>query len=96
MSVTPEQVKKLREMSGAPMMECKRALDEAQFAPKAGLSSYYSARLRYELALIAYKQRRFDDTKHQLESALALAIQDPELLRVIERLKVLVDQATTL
>ena len=30
MSVTPEQVKKLREMSGAPMMECKRALDEAQ------------------------------------------------------------------
>jgi len=30
MSVTPEQVKKLREMSGAPMMECKRALDEAK------------------------------------------------------------------
>ena len=30
MSVSPEQVKKLREMSGAPMMECKRALDEAQ------------------------------------------------------------------
>ena len=30
MSVTPEQVKKLREMSGAPMMECKRALEEAQ------------------------------------------------------------------
>ncbi len=30
MSVTPEQVKKLREMSGAPMMECKRALDEAE------------------------------------------------------------------
>ena len=30
MSVTPEQVKKLREISGAPMMECKRALDEAQ------------------------------------------------------------------
>src|SRR5271157_6048286 len=29
MSVTPEQVKKLREISGAPMMECKRALDEA-------------------------------------------------------------------
>jgi elongation factor Ts len=29
MSVSPEQVKKLREMSGAPMMECKRALDEA-------------------------------------------------------------------
>ena len=30
MSVTPEQVKKLREISGAPMMDCKRALDEAQ------------------------------------------------------------------
>jgi elongation factor Ts len=30
MSVSAEQVKKLREMSGAPMMECKRALDEAQ------------------------------------------------------------------
>jgi elongation factor Ts len=30
MSVTPDQVKKLREISGAPMMECKRALDEAQ------------------------------------------------------------------
>jgi len=30
MNVSPEQVKKLREMSGAPMMECKKALDEAQ------------------------------------------------------------------
>jgi elongation factor Ts len=30
MSVSPEQVKKLREISGAPMMECKRALEEAQ------------------------------------------------------------------
>lgn len=30
MSVSPELVKKLREMSGAPMMECKKALDEAQ------------------------------------------------------------------
>ncbi len=29
MSVTSEQVKKLREMSGAPMMECKKALEEA-------------------------------------------------------------------
>jgi elongation factor Ts len=29
MSVSPELVKKLREMSGAPMMECKKALDEA-------------------------------------------------------------------
>jgi len=30
MRVDPEQVKKLREISGAPMMECKRALEEAQ------------------------------------------------------------------
>ena len=30
MSVPAEQVKKLREISGAPMMECKRALEEAQ------------------------------------------------------------------
>jgi elongation factor Ts len=29
MSASPELVKKLREMSGAPMMECKKALDEA-------------------------------------------------------------------
>jgi elongation factor Ts len=29
MSVSAETVKKLREMSGAPMMECKKALDEA-------------------------------------------------------------------
>lgn len=29
MSVRPEDVKKLREISGAPMMECKKALDEA-------------------------------------------------------------------
>src|ERR1700757_5087771 len=28
MSVSPDQVKKLREISGAPMMDCKRALDE--------------------------------------------------------------------
>jgi elongation factor Ts len=30
MSVSAELVKKLREMSGAPMMECKKALEEAQ------------------------------------------------------------------
>ena len=30
MSASLELVKKLREMSGAPMMECKKALDEAQ------------------------------------------------------------------
>ena len=30
MNISPELVKKLREISGAPMMECKRALEEAQ------------------------------------------------------------------
>src|SRR5580698_4152666 len=30
MSVTPDQVKKLRDISGAPMMECKKALEEAK------------------------------------------------------------------
>jgi elongation factor Ts len=30
MSVSTETVKKLREMSGAPMMECKKALEEAE------------------------------------------------------------------
>jgi elongation factor Ts len=30
MSASPESVKKLREMSGAPMMECKKALEEAE------------------------------------------------------------------
>jgi len=30
MSVSAELVKKLREMSGAPMMDCKKALEEAQ------------------------------------------------------------------
>ncbi len=34
MSVTPEQVKKLRELSGAPMMECKKALEEAGGDPE--------------------------------------------------------------
>jgi elongation factor Ts len=30
MTASPELVKKLRDMSGAPMMECKKALDEAE------------------------------------------------------------------
>src|SRR6516164_4540900 len=29
MGVSPQDVKKLREMSGAPMMDCKKALEEA-------------------------------------------------------------------
>lgn len=34
MAVTAEEVKKLREMSGAPMMECKKALEEAGGDPE--------------------------------------------------------------
>ncbi len=34
MSVSPEQVKRLREISGAPMMECKKALEEAKGDPE--------------------------------------------------------------
>jgi len=34
MSVPAELVKKLREISGAPMMECKKALEEAQGDPE--------------------------------------------------------------
>jgi elongation factor Ts len=34
MAVSPEQVKKLREISGAPMMECKKALEEAGGDPE--------------------------------------------------------------
>jgi len=36
MAVRPEDVKKLREMSGAPMMECKKALEEANGDVEAG------------------------------------------------------------
>jgi elongation factor Ts len=34
MSASPEKVKKLREISGAPMMECKKALEEANGDPE--------------------------------------------------------------
>ncbi len=71
----------------------EHALIEAEHAPKVGLFPYYAARLRYELALIAYWQHRFPDATRELEFASAVAIADPELLRVIERLKALVDQA---
>jgi elongation factor Ts len=34
MNISSEMVKKLREMSGAPMMECKKALEEAKGNPE--------------------------------------------------------------
>ncbi len=74
----------------------EHALGEARSAPKAGITQYYAARVPYELALIAYRQNRFTDAARQLEDASAVGIQDPELLRVINRLKSLLDQAGSL
>jgi tetratricopeptide (TPR) repeat protein len=71
----------------------EQALSEARSAPKAGISSYYAARLRYELALIAYKQNQFDDAARELERATAVEIQDTDLLRVVDRLGDLLGQA---
>ena len=71
----------------------ERALGQAQSAPAAGLSPYYNARLRYELALIAYKQKRLADAAHQLEFASAVGVQDTELLERITDLKALVTPA---
>src|SRR5215468_5074344 len=44
----------------------EHALREAQSAPTAGISAHYAARLRYELALIAYKQQQFGDARRQI------------------------------
>jgi tetratricopeptide (TPR) repeat protein len=74
----------------------EHAIAEARSAPEAGIPERDAARLRYELALIAYKQRRYDDAAHHLEFASSVAIQDdPELQRVIKQLKDLVDQAVS-
>lgn len=71
----------------------ERALGQAQSAPPSGVSPYYAARLRYELAFIAYKQHRFADAAHQLEFGSAVGVQDAELLARIEQLKTLVGGA---
>jgi tetratricopeptide (TPR) repeat protein len=71
----------------------ERALGEAQSAPKAGLSAYYAARLPYELALIAYHQRRFADAKRHLEIVDEVGAKDTNLLRVIELLRVAVGKS---
>jgi tetratricopeptide (TPR) repeat protein len=63
------------------------ALKEAELAPEAGLSTYYAARLRYELALIAQRQRRFAEAERELERASAIGSHDAKLLQVIERLR---------
>ena len=69
------------------------ALIEAQSAPKAGLATYYAARVSYELALIAHKQGRFTDALRHLERACEAGAKDPELLRGIEGLRMAVNQS---
>jgi len=71
----------------------ERALLEAQSAPKPGLSTYYAARVPYELALIAYKQRRFADAQRHLELATEAGANDTGLLRDMERLRGAVKQS---
>jgi tetratricopeptide (TPR) repeat protein len=66
---------------------------EAESAPKEGLSTYYAARSLYELALIDYKQHRFADARRHLELASKIGAEDGDLLRVIERLNVAVNQS---
>lgn len=69
----------------------ERAMVEAQSAPKAGISETDTARLRYELALIAYKQHRYGDAARHLEFAPHVQ-DDPELFRVVQQLKHFVSQ----
>ena len=70
----------------------EHALREAQSAPAAGISPYYAARLRYELALNAYKQNQPGEARRQLKFALAVSVASGELSRFIGQLKVLLDQ----
>jgi tetratricopeptide (TPR) repeat protein len=65
----------------------ERALGQEQSAPSAGLSPDYRARLRYELALIAYKQHRIADAVRQLEFASVVGVQDTGVLELIRNLK---------
>jgi tetratricopeptide (TPR) repeat protein len=70
------------------------AIVEGEVAPKAGLMPYFAARIRYELALIAYDERRFDDVLRQASLALEVGLQDPKLLRAVNRLRALVARAS--
>jgi tetratricopeptide (TPR) repeat protein len=71
----------------------ERARGEQTSAPKAGISPYYEVRIGYDLALIAYKQHRFDDAARELDVASAVEIQDADLSGVVNRLRDLVGQA---
>ncbi|MFI5117428.1 MAG: tol-pal system YbgF family protein [Terriglobales bacterium] len=61
------------------------ALKDAESAPKAQLPADHPALVRYELALIAYKQDRLADAERELALACAAA-QNPKTLRVISKL----------
>jgi len=71
------------------------ALRESQFAPAAGIRPSYAADLRYNLALIAYKQRRFSDARRELEYTAAVPFRDEELSKVIGKLKAYLDLPET-
>lgn len=69
---------------------------EAESVPKGAIAPYYEARTRYELALIAYEQHRYEDALRQSDLALAVGLQDPELLQGVHRLRELVGEIRAL
>jgi len=64
----------------------ENALNDAESAPRAQLPADHPALVRYELALITYKQGRLADAQRELERASAVA-QNPKTLRVISKLR---------
>jgi len=69
------------------------AVVEAQTAPAKGIDPSLAADLRYNLALIAYTQRRHADARHELELATALPFEDQEVSQLIGKLKAYLDLA---
>ncbi len=69
----------------------EHALRDAESAPKTQLPDDHPALVRYELALIAYKQHRLADARRELSLASATA-QNPKTLQVISKLQNLLNQ----
>jgi tetratricopeptide (TPR) repeat protein len=67
------------------------ALKDADGAVRTKLPGDHPAQIRYELALIAYKQQHWADAERELALASAVA-QNQETLRVISKLRDLLDQ----
>ncbi|HZP23119.1 MAG TPA: tetratricopeptide repeat protein [Terriglobales bacterium] len=63
----------------------QNALKDAESAPQTQLPADHPALIRYELALVAYKQHRLDDAQRELTLASAVA-QNPKTLRCISKL----------